>query len=193
MQPGAPEHLYGPYPFVGTPTLGQPKVDAHRAGLEFHGKATDPTLPPKGGIILTREDKDPKEPWKIRSIIWYEELPVGVRMPKTSVTRADVAQEPRVRRAVESYLRAWREKDWARMKVLTFDWLSAKVEQPHRAQAAFRGVAVDADARRRGEGGLHGQRGLQGALRVGPQDGERAPLLRLRERVWKVRGGAFML
>lgn len=133
MQPTALECRYGPYPFADTPSLGQPKVDAHRAGIEFRGKAADPALPSRGAFILTKEDKDPKEPWKIRSIFWYEQLPLGVKMPASSVTSADVAQEPRVKKAVQSYLHAWRLKDWAMVKTLTFDWLSAKVDKPTRA------------------------------------------------------------
>lgn len=134
MRPLEPDHQYGPYPFAAAPRLGQPKVDAHRAGLEFQGKATDPDLPAKGVILLTKEDKDPAEPWKVRTIVWYEKLPRGLRLPKTSVTADDVAQEGRVLRAVESYLGAWRKQDWARMKVLTFDWLSRKPKRRTRAR-----------------------------------------------------------
>jgi hypothetical protein len=193
MQPSAPQHLYGPYPFLGVPSLGQPKVDAHRAGLEFRGKAADSSLPSKGAIILTKEDKDSKEPWKIRSMLWYEELPVGVQMPKTSVTQADVAQEPRARRAVESYLRAWRDQNWPRMKVLTFDWLSAKVET--RTERKLRSAELRLTPMRDGEVRVDYTasvafklllvwvpRTVTGRLYCVREDG-----------TWKVRGGAFML
>jgi len=190
MQPSEPKHRYGPYPFAGMPSLGQPKVDAHRAGLEFKGKATDASLPPKGAIILARKDKDTKDPWKIRSIIWYEKLPFGVKMPKTSVTREDVAQEALALQAVRSYLKAWREEDWARMKVLTYDWLSRTPEK--RTRAGFKSAQLRLTRMPEGEVKVDYTARVV-FFRFIPKT-VRGRLYCVREgEVWKVRGSAFLL
>jgi len=190
MQPAEPKNRYGPYPFAGTPSLGQPKVDAHRAGLEFTGKATDASLPSKGAIILNRKDKDTKDPWKVRTIIWYEKLPFGVKMPKTSVTQADVAQEALVQKAVQSYLQAWRSGDWERMKALTYDWLSRTPEKSTRAglkSAQLRltempGGEVKVDYTARVVFFRFIPKTVSGRLYCVREGG-----------AWKVRGGAFLL
>lgn len=126
LRPAKLENRYGPPMFAEMPKFDAPKVDAHRARVDFTVKPSDPSLPKTGTITLVRLDERPEDPWAVGQVFWYEKdkLPVGVQLPKRSVTAADQAEEPKVLAAARRYAEAWRKRDYKTMDYLTYDWLA---------------------------------------------------------------------
>ncbi|OPZ81941.1 MAG: hypothetical protein BWY76_02868 [bacterium ADurb.Bin429] len=116
--PTSLEAMFGAYPFTAPYTLARPKVDDGQALVEFTGKVADRNLPPKGGVLMRREGDD----WKVRQIIFYDNVPRLLNLPSRSVTNADRGQEPAVKAVAQHFLEAWRRKDAARMDELTYKW-----------------------------------------------------------------------
>jgi len=123
LAPSRLESKYGPCPFAAMPILHSPRVDAHRAGILFTGKLTDPEVPGEGGFTLTKLDGARGNPWRVRQVLFFTKLPLGARMPKRSVTRKDEAQEPLVAAATRRYVSAWVKGDYRTMEALAYDWL----------------------------------------------------------------------
>lgn len=123
LAPKTPQNKFGPCPFTEMPRLRSPRVDLHRAGVLFNGKVTDPDLPDNGGITLTLLDHVKTDRWRVRQVAFFDKLPLGLRMPKRSITKKDEAQEPVVLRTAQRYLAAWMKGDYKTMERLAFDWL----------------------------------------------------------------------
>ena len=131
LTPSEPRDLYGPFFFKRLPVLRGPRVDSHRAAIDFEGESVDPELPPRGTITLVKLDERKSEAWVVRQVLWYDkkQLPLGVKVPDESVTEADQRQELEISRSARAFLLAWLHEDYARMKHLSFDWLSRKKAQ----------------------------------------------------------------
>jgi len=134
----APKRLknkFGPCRFAQMPRLTSARIDAHRGGVLFNGKTKDPQLPDEGGVTLTKLDHVRGNPWRVRRVLFFTELALGVKIPSRSVTRDDEAQEPLVREAARRYIAAWLKGDYQTMDRLAFDWLG-------REHDARRGVKI---------------------------------------------------
>jgi hypothetical protein len=132
LTPTQPANFYGPFMFKRLPRLKNPRVDAHRAAIDFEGESIDARLSPRGTITLVKLDERETEAWVVRQVLWYdkEHLPLGVRLPKESVTKADQEQESEVRQSARAFLVAWQGEDYERMNYLSFDWLSRENKDP---------------------------------------------------------------
>jgi hypothetical protein len=130
LSPSRPENRFGPCPFTEMPHLHSPRVDAHRAGILFKGKTKDPELPDEGGLALTRLDGVAGNPWRVRQVAYFTELPLGARIPSRSITKKDAAQEPRVVEAARQYIAAWLKGDYKTMESLAFNWLTREQDPP---------------------------------------------------------------
>ena len=132
LSPSQPADFYGPFMFAQLPSLENPRVDSHRAAVDFEGKSIDPDLPSQGIITLVKLDDRTTDAWVVRQVLWYDEkrLPVGVQVPKKSVTSADQRQEPQVFRSARSFLLAWQNGDYQQMEYLHYDWLSRERKPP---------------------------------------------------------------
>jgi len=118
------ENKYGPCPFARMPRLQRARVDAHRAGVPFSGETKDPALPNQGAITLTLLDQVPRDPWRVRQVAFFDELPLGARIPKRSITHKDKAQEPPAAKAAHRYIAAWMRADYRTMDGLAFNWIA---------------------------------------------------------------------
>jgi len=149
LTPATPAARFGPCLFASLPVLSQPRVDAHRAAVDFAGKARD-GLPSRGIIVLTRVDEEPAQyRWKVRQILWMGQRALGVRVPRRSVTKADQAQEAAVLRAAQAYLQAWAKHDYQAMERLWYDRL--KNQSKPRSYFRLRSAEFTASPTREGE------------------------------------------
>jgi hypothetical protein len=123
LAPKKPENKFGPCPFTEMPRLTSPRVDLHRAGVLLTGKSRDPALPDHGAVTLTLLDHVKSDPWRVRQVQLFDKLPLGLKVPKRSITKKDQAQEPGVVKTAQRYLAAWMKRDYKTMEHLAFDWL----------------------------------------------------------------------
>jgi len=127
LSPKRPENKFGPPLFRALPTLTRPRVDAHRAAVDFSGQLVDAGLPATGMVTLNRVDEEPPAyRWKVRQVLCLDEDSRVSSEPKRSVTKADAAQEAQVLRAAQAYLTAWLKRDYAAMERLYFDRLTRR-------------------------------------------------------------------
>jgi len=123
LAPRRLENRWGKCPFTSDPKLGKVVVDKSKAGVFFSGGHQDSALPQKSLFVLVLVREDQEYPWKIRSLLWYERVPQGARLPERSITNEDRANEKVALRCVEDYIRAWRRSDFALMDRLTYHWI----------------------------------------------------------------------
>jgi len=176
---------YGPCPFAEMPKFGKPKVDGHRAAIEFTGKTTSRDLPPKGAIMLTLVE-DGKVRWQVRDAYFFEQLPSGLRMPAHSVTRKDAAQEKEVLKSAETYVRAWMAKEYETVARYSFDWIGYKASKPPRWK--FGGAKLSGREIRPGEYNVKVV-AMVVVLRVIPREFEGTIRVLKEDGRWKVRKG----
>jgi hypothetical protein len=113
-----PDHLFGDYPFVGTPKLSRPKVDGRQAVVEFAGVSRQEGVPSRGGLLCYRD----KGTWKVRQVLFYDKQPQSAQLPKRSITDADRRQEPTLSALGASFLNAWERGDTPTLLANWYDW-----------------------------------------------------------------------
>lgn len=129
--PTEPAHLFGPYPFTGLPKLSQPKVDGRQALIEFAGPVRQAPLPSRGGLLCYLE----AGAWKVRQVLFYDQPPRTLRLPKRSKTADDRSQEPAVSSLGASFLAAWQRGDTRAVLGYWYDW-------PRRKDRVIRGLTA---------------------------------------------------
>ena len=189
LVPRQTQNRYGPCPLGGMPAFTRIVVDLHKAGIYFTGGHKDPQLPQKGLFVMTRVDEDTEWPWKVRTVVWYEDVPRSVRLPSSSVTKNDVAQEPEVRRSAMAFIRAWRKPDSAFLERISYRWVDKRKPKRSRKISVKR-VTLTAFPAANGEARVNFSAKLQvlgflpyrlnGTLQVVKEEGE-----------WKVRENSF--
>jgi hypothetical protein len=123
LAPQRLENRWGKCPLTSAPTLEKVVVDKSKAGAFFSGGHQDPMLPQKSLFALVLVIQDKEYPWKVRSLLWYERVPKGARLPEHSITDEDRANEKVALRCVEGYMQAWRRSDFQLMDRLTYHWI----------------------------------------------------------------------
>ena len=123
LSPRKLHNRFGPCLFADMPRLTKPRVDAHKAAVEFSGRTTDGDLPGRGIIVLVRLDERREEAWVVRGILWQGASSSG-NAPDYSATAADRRQEPKALASSRKYLRAWLASDYQTMQRLTYDWVA---------------------------------------------------------------------
>jgi hypothetical protein len=123
LAPQRVENRWGNCPFASAPTLEKVVVDKSKAGVFFSGGHQDPMLPQKSLFALVLVIGDKECPWKVRSLLWYEQVPKGVRLPAHSITDEDRANEKVALRCVHAYIEAWRRSDFQFMDRMTYHWI----------------------------------------------------------------------
>jgi type II secretory pathway pseudopilin PulG len=126
------EHLFGPYLLEGFPTLQQPKVDDNQALVEFKVVSKDKALPSRGGVLCYRDNGV----WKVRQVLFYDQVPRIFNLPSRSVTAQDRAQEGKVGDLVRNFLKAWQRNDEQAQAALWYRW-------PHRPDKDMKGLSVN--------------------------------------------------
>ena len=191
LRPSHPAGRFGPPLFCALPTFASPRVDAHRAVITFDGKPVDASLPVKGMIVLTKVDEEPAGwQWKVKQIFWLDGQPLGVSVPKRSVTKADTAQEPWVTKAGQAYVRAWLKKDYATMDRLCYDTLTRR--QSAKSYFRLRGAEFAASPTTWGELRVNFVARVT-VLRMLPKTVEGTFFMLKEAGEWKVRGNALSL
>lgn len=140
LSPRKLENRFGPYPFVATPKLSNPRADGHKAAVDFTGRSADPDLPGRGILLLVRLDERTQDQWVVRGILWQGMASATARVPDRSVTAADRAREPKTLASAHKYLRAWRTGHYRTMDHLTYEWV--KRDGGRSLPVKVRGVAM---------------------------------------------------
>ncbi len=123
LVPAAVPLRFGAYPFAGMPGLTTPSVTSGptlRAYVPFNGGVARPGFPHNGIVYLHRK---PGQPWLVKHISWYDDLP-GAIVPPTRSDRNGKQYEGEVEQVVRDYLNAWKRGDYPTVQAMTYDWLN---------------------------------------------------------------------
>lgn len=112
-------NLFGPYPFIGMPILKRAKVHKNQALVEFSGKTADSQFPETGGILLFCYNNT----WRVRQVLFYEQVPAIFNLPKKSVTDTDRKSEPEIAVQTEQFIKAWKQGDTQTMMKHWHRWM----------------------------------------------------------------------
>ena len=124
-------HLYGPSPFARMPSLTKARADGRAGAIEFQGGRSDPAMPDQGVIVLRRMTEGTGTVWRVRQLYWYDELPPEAgQVPDESKTKADRAEEPRIRQAAMDFLHDWIAKDFQKLDKRVFHWWEVDRKPP---------------------------------------------------------------
>jgi hypothetical protein len=149
LSPTEPRNLFGPCMFKAMPTFSKPRVNGHKGGLDFEGKAIFSDLADKGVIAFTKMD-DETPVWRVRQFFWYEKPPLGANVPDRSPTAADRKQEKYLDDAARVFIGAWLKGDYQTMERYYYDWVRHKPKNPPRG-IKLRSISADAKRLPNGE------------------------------------------
>jgi hypothetical protein len=122
--PDTTQEMFGKYPFTGAIKLDSPKVDDRQALVPLTGAVNEPCCPGKGGVLLRKDDGE----WKVRQVLFYDQVPKLLNLPSRSITTTDRNQEGTVKAVAQRFLDAWKKADVKAMDALTYKWAAVNKE-----------------------------------------------------------------
>ncbi|MDO8585775.1 MAG: hypothetical protein Q7T82_01935 [Armatimonadota bacterium] len=142
--PARPKDLFGPFAFKKAPSITDPIVRGSYAMFQWNGQPKDDKLAKNGSILLRRINGK----WLVRQVYCFPDTPREVKLAllRKSEIREDGQAVESSKKVAEDYLRCWSVGDYETMKILSYDWTTAKRKRQFFVRASVKSLSTDLNA-----------------------------------------------